>query len=70
MKDYRIKMVTKDGCLVQNRVGKRDFWLRPDGKLDEHFAHISLTSDASEKGVRLLSYTHDQDGVQAVVEWL
>ena len=70
MKDYRIKLVTKDGCLVQNRIGKRDFWLRPDGKLDESFARISLESDAREKGVRLVSYTHDPDGVQAVVEWL
>jgi radical SAM superfamily enzyme len=70
MKDFRIKMVTKDGCLVQNRTGKRDFWLRSDGKLDEQFAHISLTADAREKGVRVLSYTYDQEGVQAVVEWL
>lgn len=63
-------MVTKDGCLVQNRLGNRDFWLTRNGKLDESFARISLESDAREKGVRLLSYTYDQEGVQALVEWL
>lgn len=76
MKDFLVQMKTRDGCLIQNRKDDRDLWIQKRhyrGKVVEitldSFAEICLTRDCCEKGVKLVSYTYDENGIYAIVEW-
>lgn len=69
MNNYRVTLVTKDNCLIQNRLTDREWWFGPYGFSDE-YARQSLEIDCREKGVRLLSYTYNEQGITALVEWL
>lgn len=75
-KDFRIKMTTRDGHLIQNREADRTLWLserKYRGKVVEikldYMAKYCLDADCREKGVKLVSYTFDETGVHAIVEW-
>ena len=74
MKDdnFRIKLKTKDGILVQDRSANPDHWYKWNGlAFDEENAERNLKRDCIGKGVRLLSYTYDiRTGVIGIVEWL
>lgn len=68
--EFRIRLETRDGQLVANRMGTRSCWYTRWG-FDKRAAEIMLHRDCVEKGVRLISYTHDeQTGITAIVEWL
>lgn len=69
-------MKTRDGSLIQNRKGDRDFYIRTRtyrGKVVEtildSFAIEMLKIDCRQKGVKLVSYTYDENGIYAIVEW-
>ena len=70
MNDYRVRLETKDGHLVQNRKTDETFWLDLRGRPVHDFAKYCLEADCREKGVRLISYTVDKNGVYGIVEWL
>jgi hypothetical protein len=62
--EFRVRLVTKDGSLVQNRLGDGDMYNDPE------FVKFVLISDCREKGVRLLSHKRVSDGIEGIVEWL
>lgn len=63
-KEFRVRLEDRDGNLIQNRLSDARFWVYQD------FVDISLEADCREKGVRLISYEKNDDGVVGVVEWL
>lgn len=69
-KNYRIHLVTKDGCLILNRGTNKDLWTSWDGWVCDKDIRKMLSYDLREKGVRLLSYTMHQDRLEGIVEWL
>lgn len=71
MSDFRIKFITKDGSLIQNRPTDVKHYVDRWGKVDSTFVESVLRADAHEKGVRVVYYKFDKStGVEAVVEWL
>lgn len=60
-------METKDGSLVQNRKLSDFVMARP---IDMSFVELLVTSDAREKGVRVIRYDIVPEGINATVEWL
>lgn len=68
-KDFRIRLTDLDGNLIQNRGGSRDMYFTW-GTLDKDFAERMLATDCREKGVELVAYTHDNDGIYATVRYL
>lgn len=64
MNEFRIRLETKDGCLVQNRKGDGSYYDDPK------FVTAMLTRDCCENGVRLLSYEKTETGIVGIVEWL
>ena len=79
--DFRIKLVTRDGQLVQNREARMENWFmnwsrNPNPNVErgwsfnKDFAQLSLQRDCAEKGCKLISYTYDfKTGVTAIVSW-
>lgn len=64
---FRLRMETRDGALVRNRK-LSDFVM--DWPVDVSFVELVLTSEAREKGVRVLKYELVPEGINATVEWL
>ena len=68
---FRVIFKTADGSLVMNRSGSREFYFE-----DKYFTRPSINveefirPDARAKGVRILSYTLDRNGLNAIVQWL
>lgn len=67
--EFRVRLETPDGQLVANRLGDPTLYFRY-GKLDTKTVELILAGDCREKGVRLLSYTGDRDGIRGIVVWL
>lgn len=65
----RVKMVTRDGALIQNRLGEREFYFLGGG-LNTTFVEHVLKCDAREKGVSVISYSYTKDEITAIVEYL
>lgn len=70
MKDFIINLQTKDGSLIQNRSADRRMYFSDSGALDKQFVDFCLTKDCQQKGVKLISYTHDNQGVYGIVDYL
>lgn len=71
MSDFRVKFVTKDGSLIQNRPADVEYYIDRWGNVNTEFLTYILNSDAREKGVRVVSYTIDKvRGVEAIVDWI
>lgn len=73
MDSFRVCLKTKDGSLIQNRESDPKFWFHMDRNRlieNEDFVRISLATDCREKGVRLISYIIDTNGVNAIVDYL
>ena len=77
MNELRIKLVTKDGCLIQNRVGNRDMWFirswngNAKPTLDKKYAEYNLARDCREKGVKLVSWQLvSMYQIEGIVEWI
>jgi hypothetical protein len=76
-KDIVVRFTTKDGQLVMNRPCTRAFYFQRSYSTGEFTKELNvsttntlLESDARTKGVKILSYTHDENGIYAIVEWL
>lgn len=71
MSDFRVKFVTRDGSLVQNRPADVEYYIDRWGRVNSEFVEYVLNADAREKGVRIVHYTVNKTtGIEAVVEWL
>ncbi|QFR57988.1 hypothetical protein CPT_Moby_263 [Stenotrophomonas phage Moby] len=76
MSEFRIRMETKDGQLVQDRKADVDLYYSGEAyyryrRLDEKAVERTLEYDARLKGVRVVSWEAGQfSGVRAIVEWL
>lgn len=71
MNEFRVKLITRDGCLVQNRLSRRDMWFMWGDTLDKKFAEASLDADCREKGVKLLSWRLvSMYQIEGTVEWI
>lgn len=68
--EFRIKLVTEDGQLVQNRKDDSSWFFSRFG-MDMQMVEISLRRDCTEKGCRLIAYSgDDKTGIVGIVEWL
>lgn len=70
MSEFRIQFKDKDGNLIQNRKATKDFFFRTRGIVDKEFTDYSLAIDAREKGVKIIEYDINEDGINAIVEYL
>lgn len=69
-KDFNIKM-TLDGSLIMDRMTDRSwFWNNIKRDWAHEFIKDTLKRDGQERGVKLVSYTVDDKGVNAIVGWL
>lgn len=76
--DFRVRLETKDGQLVQDRRADSKMYFRHThchrGKcrktFDDEWARHVFAIDCREKGVKLLSYSFNDKGVFGIVEWL
>lgn len=69
--NYRIKMETRDGCLIMDRMTDKS-WFWSDRRHDwmKDMIDIHLKRDAIERGVKVISHELKPDGVYAIVDWL
>lgn len=68
--DYRVKFVTRDGSIIMNREADKSFYFRDGRVYDQEFIDYSLSRDAREHAVKILSLTVTENGVHAIVEYL
>ena len=70
-KNFRLRLSTKDGCLVMNRGSDIRNWQMFKGQWhSDSMIRLLIASDCREKGVRLVSYTLHDDRLEGIVEWL
>ena len=67
--DFTITFKTKDEHLVMKRKANPDYYFTYH-KPNIEFINLVLSKDACTKGVKVLSYSINNEGIQAVVEWL
>lgn len=71
--DFKVEFKDRDGSLIVNRMTDRMFYFKGTGRwadFDDRLARVHLDRDAREKGVRIVSYTHDDKGVYVVCDYL
>ena len=70
-KNFRIKMETRDGCLIMDRLtDKFWFWNERYREWIDDMIEIHLKRDANERGVKIVKKELKPDGIYAVVDWL
>lgn len=68
MANFRVRLETKDGCLIQNRHSDIG-WFKIWGRWNDKMIRIHLSKDCREKGVELVSYRVDDTGIYGIVKW-
>ena len=68
--DFRILFTTRDGSVIMNREATKSFYFLHGRVVDQEFMNYSLTRDAREHAVKILSLNVAENGIHAIVEYL
>lgn len=66
----RIRLIHKDGHLIQDRNANPIHFLRWGRKLNREFTELTLKIDCREKDVKLISYELKDGDIVGIVDWL
>lgn len=67
--DFTITLVTKDGDLLMKRTTDASLFFLPNGQPDHIFIKHNLGHDTRPKGVKLVNYTIDRQGINCIVKY-